>query len=220
MKVKKITGPVALALSALAVLVVVGVGWFMLVSPQRSKVDTLDTQIASLDAQLADAQHLLAAPNRRQTAATLAIAKRALPDTPQMSHVLRQFAAAAARSRTELDSITPGAAVAAAGASPLPMTVVVKGRYFGIQQFARLLRQSADVRKGKLAAKGRLYTIDSISFAGQAPAQPGQASDGAITATLAMNAFTYAASPPPVATTTTDTSTTPDSTATAAGATP
>ena len=218
MKNKKITGPVALVLSVFAVLVVVGVGWFMLVSPQRSKVETLNVQIASLDAQLADAQHLLAAPNRRQTARTLAIAKRALPDTPQMSNVLRQFGAAAARSRTELDSITPGVAIAAAGASPLPMTVVVKGRYFGIQQFARLLRQSADLKKGKLAAKGRLYTIDSISFAGQAPAQPGQASNGAITATLAMNAFTYAASPPPVATTTT--STTPDSTATAAGATP
>ena len=80
MKNKKITGQVALVLSALAVLVVVGVGWFMLVSPQRSKVETLDTQIASLDAQLADAQHLLAAPNRRQTARTLAIAKRALPE--------------------------------------------------------------------------------------------------------------------------------------------
>jgi Tfp pilus assembly protein PilO len=221
MKMKKITGPVALGLSAVAILAVLVVGWFMLVSPQRSKANTLDTQIGTLDAQLADAQHLLAAPNRRQTAATLASARRALPDTPQMSNVLRQLSAAAAKSRTELDTITPGLAVPGFGAAPLPMTVVVKGRYFAIQKFARLLRQSADVKSGKLAGKGRLYTIDSIGFTGQAPAQPGQSSNGAILATLAMNAYTYSATaPPPVATTSTDTTTTSDSTASAAGATP
>ena len=220
MKTKKITGPVALALSAVAILAVVVVGWFMLVSPQRSKANSLDTQIGTLDAQLADAQHLLAAPNRRQTAATLATARRALPDTPEMSNVLRQLSAAAARSKTELDTITPGLAVAGFGAAPLPMTVVVKGRYFAIQEFARLLRQSADVKNGKLAGKGRLYTIDSIAFTGQAPAQPGQSSNGAILATLAMNAYTYSATAPPVATTSTDTTTTSDSSASAAGATP
>jgi Tfp pilus assembly protein PilO len=220
MKTKKITGPVALVLSAVAILVVVGVGWFMLVSPQRSKVSTLDTQIGTLDAQLADAQHLMAAPNRRQTAAALATARRALPDTPQMSNVLRQLSVAAARSRTELDSITPSVAVAAGGAAPLPMTLVVKGRYFAIQQFARLLRQSADVKNGKVSGKGRLYTIDNISFTGQAPAQPGQSANGAILATLAMNAYTYSASAPAPAATSSDTTTTSSSTASAAGATP
>jgi hypothetical protein len=137
-----------------------------------------------------------------------------------MSNILRQLSTAAARSRTEIDSITPGVPVAAFGASPLPMTVLVKGRYFAVQQLARLLRQSADVKHGKLAGKGRLYTIDSISFAGQAPAQPGQAANGAITATLAMNAFTYSASAPAPVATTTDTTTTTDSSASAAGATP
>ena len=218
---KKINGPVALALSVLAVLVVVGVGWFMLVSPQRSKATTLDTQIGTVEGQLTEAQHLLAAPNRRQTAAALATAKRALPDTPQMANVLRQLSAAAAKSRTELDTITPGVTIAAAGAAPMPISVVVKGRYFAIQKFARLLRQSADIKKGGLAGTGPLYTIDNIAFAGQAPAEPGQAANGAILATLALNAFTYSAAAPPAAATSTDTSTTSsDSTATAAGATP
>jgi Tfp pilus assembly protein PilO len=220
MKIKKITGPVALVLSALAILVVVGVGWFMLVSPQRSKVSTLDTQIGTLDAQLADAQHLMAAPNRRQTAATLATARRALPDTPQMANVLRQLAAAAARSRTELDSITPSVPIVASGAAPLPMTVAIKGRYFAIQQFARLLRQSADVKNGKVSGKGRLYTIDNISFTGQAPAQTGQSANGAILASLTMNAYTYSAAAPAPAATSADTTTTSGSTASAAGATP
>ncbi len=217
---KKINGPVAFALSAFACVAVIVVGWFMLVSPQRSKADRLDTQIGTVEGQLATARHLMAAPNRKQTAAALATARRALPDNPQMANVLRQLSAASAKSRTELDSVTPGAAIPVAGAAPLPMTVVVKGRYFAIQQFAKLLRQSADVKRGKLAGKGRLYTIDSISFAGQAPAQPGQSANGAILATLAMNAFVYSPTAPPAATASTDASTTSDSTASAAGATP
>ena len=214
---KKINGPIALILSALAVLVVVGVGWFMLVSPQRSKADALDTQIGSTEARLTDAQHLLAAPNRRQTAAALAVAKRALPDTPQMSNVLRQLYAASARSKTELDSVTPGVQIPAGGASPLPMVVAVKGRYFAIQRFVQLLRQSSDVKNGKLAGKGRLYTIDNIAFVGQA-AQPGQPTNSLITATLALNAYVASAAAAPAAATT-DT-TTPSTTASAAGVTP
>lgn len=214
---KKINGPLALVLSALAVLVVVGVGWFMLVSPQRSKADALDTQIGSTEAQLTDAQRLLAVPNRRSTAAALATAKRALPDTAQMSNVLRQLYAASAKSKTELDSITPGAQIPASGASPLPMTVAIKGRYFAIQKFVRLLRESADVKKGKLAAKGRLYTIDNIAFVGTT-AQPGQATNGIISATLALNAYVAAAAAAPAAAAT-DT-TTSGTTASAASVTP
>jgi len=219
---KKINGPIALVLSALAVLVVLGVGWFMLVSPQHSKEAVLDTKIGSTEAQLTDAQHLLAVPNKRQTAAALAAAERALPDTPQMSNVLRQLYDASASSKTELDSVTPGVEIPASGASALPMTVLVKGRYFAIQRFVKLLRQSADVKRGKLVAKGRLYTIDNIAFVGQAPAQPGQAANGAILATLMMNTYVASAAAPPAAATTdtTTTSTTPDTTASAAGATP
>ena len=104
----------------------------------------------------------------------------------------------------------------------MPISVVVKGRYFAIQKFARLLRQSADIKNGKLAGKGRLYTIDSIAFAGAGScAARCQPANGAILATLALNAFTYSAAAPPAAATSTDTSTTSsDSTATAAGATP
>ena len=65
----------------------------MLVSPQRSKADDLDTQIGAAEAQLTDAQQLLATPNKQATAAALKAAKRALPDTPQMSNILRQLSA-------------------------------------------------------------------------------------------------------------------------------
>ena len=80
----------------------------------------------------------------------------------------------------------------------------------------RLLQQSADVKNGKITGKGRLYSIDSISFGG-AGAAPGQAS-GAITATMNLNAYVYG--PPVAPAPTTTTTTTSDTTTTAAGTSP
>lgn len=185
----KINGLTALVLSALAVLVVAAVGWFMVISPQRTKADQLDTQRAAVDAELAVDQQLVSKPSETKTKATLAAAKRALPDDPQVSEILRQLAGFASKSRTELDSITPAAPVPGTGAQTIPITLQFRGRYFGLQQLLRLLRTSASAKGSKITATGRLYTVDNISFGGAGD-------DGVITATLSMNAFVY--SPVPV----------------------
>jgi len=212
----KMSGRVALLVSIVAAILVVALGWFALISPQRSKASDLDTQIAAAQLQLADAQRVLSAPNKAATARTLRAAERALPDTPQMSKILRQLSALVSQSKTELDSIGPGAVTATGGAEPLPLALSMKGRYFALQRFVRLLAQSADVSKGKVTGNGRLYSIDSISFGG-AGAAPGQ-SAGEISATITLNAYVFASAaapaPAPAPTTTTDTTTT------AAGATP
>jgi Tfp pilus assembly protein PilN len=210
----KMSGRLALVLSVVAVLIVLLIGWFALVSPQRSKANTLDSQISTVDTQLADAQRLLAAPNKAQTANALRAATRALPDTPQTSAILKQLSAMVVASRTELQSIGPGAIAATGGAEPYPLTLSLTGRYFALQKFVRLLQQSADAKNGKITGKGRLYSIDGISFGG-AGAAPGQAS-GTLTAAVNLNAYVYG---PPVAAPTT-TTTTSDTTTTAAGTSP
>jgi Tfp pilus assembly protein PilO len=180
----KINGQTALILSALAVVVVAAVGWFMLISPQRTKADQLDTQRAAVDAELTVDRQLVSKPSQAKTKSTLAAAKRALPDDPQVSEVLRQLAGFAAKSRTELDSITPAAAVPAAGAEAIPISLQFRGRYFGLQQLLRLLRTSASAQGEKITATGRLYTVDNISFGGAGD-------DGVITASIQLNAFVY-----------------------------
>lgn len=210
----KISGRVALVLCVVAGLLVVLIGWYALISPQRSKASELNTQVSAAELQLADAQRLLAAPNKARTAAALRAANRALPDTPQTSAILRQLSALAAASQTEIDSIGPGAVATTGGAQAYPLSLSMKGRYFALQKFARLLRQSADVKSGKITGTGRLYSIDSIGFGGGGAA-PGQAS-GLISATIALNAFVYGqpvAAPAP-------TTTTSDTTTTASGTTP
>jgi Tfp pilus assembly protein PilO len=192
----KINGLTALVLSALAVVVVVAVGWFMLISPQRTKADQVDTQRAAVDSELATDRVLVSKPSQTKTKTTLAAAKRALPDAPQVSEILRQLAGFAATSRTEIESITPSAAVAGTGAQTIPISLQFRGRYFGLQQLLRLMRTSASSTGAKITATGRLYTVDSISFGGASD-------DGVITATIKLNAFVY--SPAPVVPSTTAT---------------
>jgi len=184
----KINGLTALVLSALAVVVVAAIGWFMLISPQRTKADQLDTQRAAVDTELSADRVLVSKPSETKTKATLAAAKRALPDDPQVSEILRQLAGFAATSRTELDSITPAAAVAGTGAQTIPISLQFRGRYFGLQQLLRLLRTSASSTGGKITATGRLYTVDQITFGGAGD-------DGVIAATIKLNAFVYSPAP-------------------------
>jgi len=213
----KMTGRLALIVSVVAVLVVLLIGWFVLVSPQRSKANELDAQVSSVELQLADAQRVLATPNKVQTANALRAATRALPNTPRTSEVLNQLSAMVAASKVGLQSIGPGAIAATGGAQPYPLTLSVTGRYFALQKFVRLLQQSAEVKNDKITGKGRLYSIDSITFGGGG-ATPGQSS-GTISATMSLNAYVYGppVAPPPTTTTTTTTS---DTTTTAAGSTP
>lgn len=184
----KINGLTALVLSALAVVVVAGIGWFMLISPQRTKATQLDTQRAAVDSELATDRVLVSKPSETKTKATLAAAKRALPDTAQVSQILRQLSGYAATSRTELDSISPAAAVPGTGAQTIPISLQFRGRYFGLQQLLRLLRTSAGSTNGKIVATGRLYTVDSITFGGAGD-------DGVLGATIRLNAFVYSPAP-------------------------
>jgi hypothetical protein len=223
---RKLSGTSALAITVVVVLLIAVVGWVGLVSPQRSKSSTLDTQIAAAQSQLTAAQHTLAATNTRKNLAVLRAATRALPDTPQMSEILRELAALTAKSQTELDSVTPSAALpgGAPAAEAVPLAVTVKGRYFALQHLLALLRQSADVHGGNVTGQGRLYTVDQIQF-GAAGTGTGSTDQGAVTATITLNAFIYdpaavAAAAAATAAATTTTTTSGTSATSATGATP
>ncbi|SRR5581483_1325460 len=213
----KLTGRTAVVLSAITVVAVILVGWFVLVSPQKSKASDLDVKISAAETQLADDEALLQTENKAKTRAALLAATRALPDTPESSNILRQLSSIVAASQVELDSIGPGAVATTGGAQPYPLALSVKGRYFALQKFLRLLRQSADVVGDKITGKGRLYSVDSITFGGSGAA-PSGGSTGLITASISLNAYTYA--PPPAAPPPSSTTTTTQTTTTAAGAAP
>jgi hypothetical protein len=190
-------GLMGVVISSVAVLVVVIVGWFFFVSPQRSKADKLSVQVSAAKGELASDEQLIATAKKQNTLGNAKAAERALPDTPRVSSILRELTALAAESRTELDNIAPGSPTPYGTSQALPIALTFKGRYFGLQKLLRLMRQSAGVSHGKIVSKGRLYTVDSIQFSGGAAADGApNAASANIQATINLNAFIYA--PPPV----------------------
>ena len=93
-----------------------------------------------------------------------------------------------------------GTSTIAPSAQALPITVAFKGRYFGLQKLLKLMRQSASVSGSKIVSKGRLYTVDGITFAGGPPTNGQGGSSADILATITLNAFVYKAAPPVTAT--------------------
>ena len=124
----KLTPKVVAALGAAAVAAVALIGWFGLVSPQRSKAAELDSRIADAKTQLVVLK--ARTPSGARAARPRSVLTRAMPRSVAMSTVLRQLLRAARHADVRLDSLTPLAATAQAGYSTVPMDVVVTGRYF------------------------------------------------------------------------------------------
>ena len=164
--IDRMSGRVSLVLVSVALILIVLLGWFVLIAPQRSKAATLDSHISDTNVQLQAVTSLLEGPVGRQSLATLRASQTAVPDDAKMSQILRQLSAASAKAGVELDSVTPQALVPVQGAEALPISLTVTGHYFAIQKFLKTLRGAAVLAGDKIHAKGRLYTVDSIQFTG------------------------------------------------------
>jgi Pilus assembly protein, PilO len=185
----KLTPKVVAALAVIATGVLALIGWFGLVSPQRSKASELDRQIADAKTQLVVAKAQAQPGSRAKTTGASAIAlSRAMPRQVRMSGVLRQLQHAANGAGVRLDSITPQAPTTKSAYDAVPMDVVVTGRYFTIQAFLRELRTQARVAGSRVHASGRLFSIDSVSLAA------GENDLPQLAATIHLNVFTYSGS--------------------------
>ena len=191
--IERLNGRTSVAISAAGLLLVVLVGWFGVVAPQRSKAAELSVKIEEAETQLVSAQALVKGSQLRLSTAELATLRTAIPDEVRMSQILRQLSKASADARVSITSITPQPAITGAGgADVVSMSVLVEGRYFGIRDFLRLLRTRADIRADKARASGRLFAVDSINFA-RGSATTG---DGLIQATLTVAAFAFSGTVP------------------------
>ena len=105
----------------------------------------------------------------------------------------------------------------------MPISVTFDGTFYDLADLLYRLRSLVEVHAGTLDATGRLFSVDSLSFA-QSPQQ----SFPHIEATLVIDAYVYGVSsapasvaPPPATTTeTTTTTSTTDTTATTSTTTP
>jgi Tfp pilus assembly protein PilO len=163
------------------------VGYFLLISPQRSKATDLKKQTAATQQQIA--QYRTLAAQARATPpiriAELFRLTKAMPDNVDMAGLVLELSRVARESGIEFDSITPQAPAAASGFSSVPITLEFDGNYYELSDFLFRLRNLVRVRTGRLDAQGRLFVVDSISFSESPHSFP------RIKASLTVHAFVY-----------------------------
>lgn len=185
-------------------LLVTAAAWLLLVSPQKSKAAELESQVSASRAELSQRRLALARPSASVTVkpSDLYLLTKALPDDPGMSDILLDLDRIAARNSLDFRSIAPSSPVAGTGYMQQPIDIAVQGRFGDISRFLGDLRSLVTVRKSRLDARGRLYSVTRVDMK-----QPENAKKFPIVkAEVTLNAYSFSAPVPPPAP---DPSTTP-----------
>jgi hypothetical protein len=228
------------ALVATALLLVVAVGYFTLISPKRSTAADLKKQTAAVQAQIdsnRSSAFTQALPAVRS--ASVFSLTQAMPSKLQTPGVLITLSELARDSGISFDQITAGgsstssssssasAASASTGvaATPTgdpfavqPIQTKFTGSFYSLLTFLQRMRNLVRVENGRLFTAGRLFDVSSVNLA-QGPKGWPQ-----VSATLTINEFVpqaaTALTPAPGTTDTTSTTTTATTTSSGTSAAP
>jgi hypothetical protein len=196
----------------LALAMVAGLAYLVVVGPQRSKAADMQSEVTAMTKQV-DAARAKSIDGRKVAPikiADLFRLSKAMPDQTDMSGLLLQLNGLAADTGIVFDSITPQAVTSQTGYQVVPVQVVFHGNFYDLADLLYRLRTLVTVNGGRLDATGRLFAVDTVDFA------EGKGGFPEIQANLLIDAFVYGtgtptgpatASTPPTGTTT-DTSTT------------
>jgi Tfp pilus assembly protein PilO len=194
-----------LVLIAIAMLVLLAGGWYMLVSPERQQASKLEAQVTTASAQLTSAEGELSSARGAATRYSNAYSSivnlgKAVPATAEVPSLIFQLEQASNLKRVDFSSIVTGTgsgsspssatpAAVTSGFSQMPFTFVFNGNFFDLYNlFQQLNGFTQRTASGQLQIRGRLLTIQSVKLApvttGTASA-PGSHSQltGTITAT-------------------------------------
>ena len=212
MSKKKLPQSAQIGIAVVVLLVLAAIGYFGLVKPQKGKAADLSTQIAAQENQIADARALLAKSKDAQKVRVADLFKltKTMPDQPDEAGIVLELTNVARQSGITFDSIAPQGSTPLSGYQVVPITVIFDGNFFQLTDFLFRLRNLVDVRRGALAANGRLFTVDTIQFDEGARKFP------QVQASLTVDAYIYGTgatvTAPPQTTTGTPGATTPGTT--------
>lgn len=177
-----------LIVAGVAVLVYAAAVWMLMVAPMRSEAASAKDDLAAAEIRLVEAQ----AAARRPRGAATPVADvfrlaRAMPASADQPGLVLEISRLARQSGVTLRGITPQDPVAEAGGPALiPITVLVSGKYGRIAKFLALTRSLVRVRGGKIHARGRLLSVQSVGLVESA-------TEGfpELDATIALDAYVY-----------------------------
>jgi hypothetical protein len=172
-----------LVVIVVCVLVVLGAGWVLVVSPERKQASKLKGEVSAASSQLSSAESQLA--NAREAKARYASAYssivalgKAVPPGREVASLVYQLARASDQKHVEFASIVNGGGsgggsssssaaqpAALAGFTQMPFTFTFNGTFFQLDHlFQQLNRFTARTTSG-VQVSGRLLTIQSAKLA-------------------------------------------------------
>ena len=162
--------------------------WFLVVAPKRSEATSLAADVAAAEMRLAGAQATANRPQRGGvTVADVFRLVKAMPASADQPGLVLELDRLARSSRVTLGSITPQEPVLGeGGATMIPVAVVVGGSYREITRFLASARKLVTVRRGKLRATWRLFSVQSVELS-ESNTDGFPMLDGTIT----LNAYVY-----------------------------
>jgi hypothetical protein len=185
---KKLPTPAKFALLGAAVILLLVVGWFGLIAPQRSEASKLQTEIEGVRSEITLAQSASrSAPNQAPAirVADLFNLARAMPSSVDIPGVLLQLSHVAKETGVSFQAITPHDPLSLGTYQQIGIDLVFEGRFYDLADFLYRLRNLVAVHGGALNATGRLFAVNSISF------DQGTLSFPQVKATLAVSAFVF-----------------------------
>ena len=149
---------------------------------------------------------IAATPRSNPDTAPIAVADifrlaKAMPSVPDMPGILLELDRIAEETGVEFQSVAPATSVVVSDFQTVPITLAFDGNFYELSDFLFRLRTLVGVRAGELRASGRLFAVESISFAESPKGFP------ELGATLSIVAYVYgtdvpaSAGAPPEATT-------------------
>ncbi len=113
-----------------------------------------------------------------------------MPAVPDMPGVLLELARIAEETGIEFQSISPQSSTVEGDYQVVPISLVFDGNFYELSDLLFRLRTLVGVRHGKLDATGRLFSVQTLSFAESASNFP------EITANLTIHAYVYGTEAP------------------------
>jgi len=193
--VKRKLSPRALFVAVIGgVLVYALVFWFLMVSPKRAEATELKAEVAALEITVNEAR-IAAMPRSNEDTKPIAVADifrlaKAMPAVPDMPGILLELDRIAEETGVEFQSVTPLASAVVGDFQTVPITLAFDGNFYELSDFLFRLRTLVGVRGGELRAAGRLFSVETISFAESPKKFPD------LSATLSVVAYVYGTDAP------------------------
>jgi hypothetical protein len=185
------TGRDRIVVISIAVVLLLGAAWLIVVSPERKKAAALGAQVTAASAQLATAEGQVATARSAQTKYAAAYTEivnlgKAVPPSQEVPSLIYQIAHATDQKNVEFSSITDtgaagasssgasaaatpaagtSASASASGFTQMPFTFVFNGNFSDLYHlFQQLDSSTVRTAAGGLSVSGRLLTIQSIKL--------------------------------------------------------